>query len=46
MKADIDIDYHADIVVPGSVQKAFEAICRVSAWWTENTDRSYGKSER
>ena len=38
MKTDIGIDYHADIVVHGSAQKAFEAICRVSAWWTENTE--------
>ncbi len=33
-------DYHADIEVHCSVQKAFDAICRVTAWWTENTEGS------
>ncbi|HEX3079052.1 MAG TPA: SRPBCC domain-containing protein [Puia sp.] len=38
MKTIIKTDYHAMIEVHCSAQKAFDAICRVSAWWTENTD--------
>ena len=40
MKTITGTDYHADIEVHCSAQKAFEAICRVSAWWTENTEGS------
>jgi hypothetical protein len=38
MKTIMKTDYHAMIEVHCSAQKAFDAICRVSAWWTENTD--------
>ncbi|MEJ0082166.1 MAG: hypothetical protein WDM78_14765 [Puia sp.] len=40
MKTITGTDYHTDIDVHVSVQKAFDAICRVSAWWTENTEGS------
>lgn len=36
MNTNIQTDYHASIVVPGSVKKASEAISQVSSWWTEN----------
>ena len=38
MKAITGADYHADIEVHCSVKEAFDAISRVSAWWTENTE--------
>ena len=38
MKTIIPTDYHTDIEVHGSVHNAFDAICRVPAWWTENTE--------
>lgn len=31
-------DYYADIKAHCSVQKAFDSVCRVSAWWTENVE--------
>ena len=37
MKTIVSTDIHASFVVPVTAEKAFEAICRVSAWWTENT---------
>jgi hypothetical protein len=37
MKTMTETDYHTVIDVHCSAQKAFDAICRVSAWWTENT---------
>jgi len=37
MKTDILTDYHTDISVHCSPEIAFDAICRVPAWWTENT---------
>jgi hypothetical protein len=40
MKTIIRTDYHTDIEVNCSAQMAFDAICRVSAWWTENTSGS------
>ena len=40
MKTVAGTDYHAEIEVHGSVQEAFNAICRVSAWWTKNTKGS------
>jgi hypothetical protein len=38
MKTVAGTDYHADIEVHHSPQKAFDAICRVSDWWTENIE--------
>ena len=38
MKTITRTDYHADIEIHGSIQKAFEGISRVSAWWTVNID--------
>lgn len=38
MKTVIGTDYHADINVQYSAKKAFESICRVSGWWTENIE--------
>jgi hypothetical protein len=38
MKTIIGTDYHADIEVHCPVQMAYDAICRVSAWWTENIE--------
>ena len=40
MKTVTGADYHADIKVNGSVERAFEAIGRVTDWWTENTKGS------
>src|ERR1700759_2900628 len=40
MKTNIRSDYHANIDVHCSAQLAFDAISRVSAWWTENTSGS------
>jgi hypothetical protein len=40
MKTVTSTDYHAVIETHGSAQKAFDAICRVSAWWTENIEGS------
>ena len=37
MKTSIQTDYHTEIDVHCSPEKAFDAICRVPAWWTENT---------
>lgn len=36
MNTTIQTDYHAGILVPGSIEKASEAISQVSSWWTEN----------
>lgn len=36
-------DYHAEMEVHCPVQKAFDGICRVSAWWTENVRGSTTK---
>ena len=40
MKTAVTTDYHAEIKVHCSAQKAFESICRVSSWWTENIEGS------
>jgi hypothetical protein len=40
MKTAIKTDYHASILVPGNVTRAWEAIGKVTSWWTKNVTGS------